>query len=121
MQKIILASTSPYRKALLERLDLAFETAKPEIDESPLQGETAQTLVARLAEAKARAVAKDYPAAIIIGSDQVAVLDEHILGKPGNHQNAVRQLQEASGKCVIFHTGLCVFNTQTGKARVKVI
>lgn len=118
-QKIILASTSPYRRELLSRLGLPFEVANPETDESPLPNETPEALSLRLSEAKARAVAELHPNALIIGSDQVATVDGKIYGKPGDHHRAVAQLRELSGKTVNFFTGLCLFNTQTGSADVR--
>jgi septum formation protein len=116
---LILASTSPYRRELLERLGLAFEVANPQTDESALPGETPEALALRLSEAKAKAVAKEYPNALIIGSDQVATVDGKIYGKPGNHERAVAQLSELSGKTVNFFTGLCLYNTQTGDTDVR--
>lgn len=118
-QKLILASTSPYRRELLSRLGLPFEVANPQTDETPLPNETPEALSLRLSEAKARAVAALYPDALIIGSDQVATVDGKIYGKPGNHERAVAQLRELSGKTVNFFTGLCLFNTQTGIADVR--
>ncbi len=112
--KLVLASTSPYRKALLEKLKLAFDCARPDTDESPLAGEQVHDMVLRLAELKARAVAKHYPDALIIGSDQSAALHGKILTKPGNYANAVVQLSQASGQRVVFHTGLCLLNTANG-------
>lgn len=119
MQPLILASTSPYRRELLSRLGLAFEVANPKTDESPQPGELPEALSLRLAEAKAKAVAGQFPDALIIGSDQVATVDGRIYGKPGNHERAVAQLQELSGKTVNFYTGLCLFNAKTGKADVQ--
>ena len=116
--KLILASTSPYRRELLDRLGLAFETAAPAVDETRLAEESPAQLVRRLSEAKARAVAATRPDALVIGSDQVAVLDGKILGKPGDHANAVKQLRAASGKQVTFLTGLCLFNSATGQLQV---
>lgn len=121
MTQLVLASTSSYRRTLLERLMLPFDTAAPETDESPLENETPDALVARLSEAKARAVSAQYPDALIISSDQVAVLDGQILGKPGNHQNAVQQLRAASGCEVTFLTGLCLLNSKTQKCHVKIV
>lgn len=118
-QKLILASTSPYRRELLSRLGLPFEVANPQTDETPLPNETPEALSLRLSEAKARAVAALYPDALIIGSDQVATVDGKIYGKPGNHERAVAQLRELSGKTVNFFTGLCLFNAQTGIADVR--
>lgn len=120
MKTLVLASTSPYRRELLERLGIPFETASPDVDETRTDGETPEQLVKRLAESKARAVAEAYPDALIIGSDQVAVLDNKILGKPGNHENAIQQLSNASGKKVLFLTGLCLLNTATDKTQIKV-
>jgi len=111
---IILASSSIFRKSLLERLHLSFECHSPEIDESLLPCESASSYVCRLAEAKAQAVADKFPDAVIIGSDQCALLDDEILGKPGSHENALRQLKAAQGKTVVFHTGICVFQQTTG-------
>lgn len=113
-QKLILASTSPYRRELLGRLGLPFEVANPQTDESELPGEAPETLALRLSEAKARAVAEAYPDALIIGSDQVATVDGQIFGKPGTHERAVSQLRSLSGKTVNFFTGLCLFNARTG-------
>jgi len=120
MTQLILASTSPFRRELLDKLGLTFATASPEIDETPQPGESAADLVARLAEAKARAVAAEHPDTLIIGSDQVAVLGEEILGKPGQHDRAVAQLQAASGQAVTFLTGLCLFNSGTSQARTVI-
>lgn len=117
---LVLASTSPYRRALLERLGLPFETAAPRVDEQRQPGESPQVLVLRLAEAKARAVAETHPSALIIGSDQVACIGDEVLGKPGDRAQAVGQLQRASGKTLLFHTGLCLLNTATGHAQTLV-
>jgi len=106
--KLILASGSPYRKALLERLQLPFECRAPNVDEIPLPGEAAADLSQRLASLKARAVAATCPDALVIGSDQVACLDGETLGKPGDHRSAFEQLRKSSGRCVEFHTGLCI-------------
>ena len=113
-QTIILASTSPYRRELLNKLGLSFEVANPQTDESRLDGEHPEAMALRLSEAKARAVAATYPNALIIGSDQVATVDGKIYGKPGNHERAAEQLRELSGKTVNFFTGLCLFNAITG-------
>jgi 7-methyl-GTP pyrophosphatase len=119
MTTLILASTSPYRKMLLERLGLTFQTAAPKTDETPFDNEPPEALVNRLAEAKARALASQYPDALIIGSDQVAVLDGNILGKPGHHEAATQQLRNASGRKVTFLTGLCLFNSRSQTVQVK--
>lgn len=111
---IVLASSSPYRRSLLERLRLPFEVRASAVAESPLPGESARDTALRLAQAKARAVAPDCPAALIIGSDQVAQLDGVALGKPGTHANAVAQLRAMRGKSVLFHTALALFNARTG-------
>ncbi len=119
--KLVLASTSIYRRELLNRLGLSFVTAAPEIDESSQHDESPQQLVRRLAEAKARAVAEQYPDALIIGSDQVATVAGRILGKPGGHEQAMEQLRLASGKRLQFITGLCLLNARTGVAQVEVV
>ncbi len=116
--KLILASTSPYRRALLERLRLPFTTCKPGVDETRLPAESADDMVRRLAHAKAHAIASEHPDAWVIGSDQCAVLDDSILGKPGNHARAFAQLRAASGKHVVFHTGVCLMQLESGFARV---
>lgn len=121
MPTLVLASTSAYRKELLTRLGLPFTTAAPEVDETPLPDETPPQVVRRLAELKARAVAARYPGALIIGSDQVTVVDGQILGKPGNHERAVVQLRLASGKRLDFFTGLCLFNTASSSLQVEVV
>ena len=113
MQQLILGSSSPFRAELLTKLGLEFITASPDINEDGLEGEQAIQLVQRLAEQKARKIAEAHPNALIIGSDQVAVLDGQILGKPGNHQNAMKQLSAASGKAVNFLTGLALYNSQS--------
>jgi MAF protein len=115
---LVLASTSPFRRELLARLGLPFETASPDLDERALPGESAQALVMRLAEAKARAVADRHPDALIIGSDQVASIGGVVLGKPGSRVRAVEQLQYASGRTAVFRTGLCLLNAASGQARV---
>ena len=115
---LILASSSPYRRELLSRLGVEFSSIAPDIDESLLADETPEALVLRLAEQKARAVGESHPNALIIGSDQVAVLDQRILGKPGHHERAVEQLQQASGKRITFYTGLCLYNSGSGECQV---
>lgn len=114
--QLILASTSPFRRALLTRLGLPFETANPAVDEALLAGESPEAGALRLSEAKARAVAGQHRDALIIGSDQVACLDGQIFGKPGTHDNALRQLQVMRGRRVNFFTGLCLLNARTGNA-----
>jgi septum formation protein len=114
---LILGSTSRYRKELLSRLQIPFETAAPDVDETPHINESPKDLALRLALAKARAVALKNPEAIVIGSDQVADLEGAPLGKPGNHTNATLQLQRMSGKTVIFQTALSVVCIATGYQR----
>lgn len=118
---LVLASTSKFRQELLNRLHIPFQCAAPNIDESRLPNESAVALVQRLAIEKAKAVKTQFPQALIIGSDQVAVLDEQILGKPHTHLNAVAQLQASSGRYVEFLTGLCLFNSATDKIQVDVV
>ena len=117
LPQIVLASTSPFRRELLGRLGFPFETAAPDTDESPLPGESPEALALRLSEAKAKAVADRYPGTLIIGSDQVAVLDGRIYGKPGSHERAVEQLRAMRGRSVNFYTGLCLYNAASGTAR----
>ena len=119
-RRLILASTSPFRRELLARLGLPFATQAPDADESRQSGEDAPALVARLAELKARVVARHEPAALIIGSDQAAVLDGAIIGKPGDHERAVAQLRRASGRTVTFFTGLCLLDSASGRRQVAV-
>jgi septum formation protein len=113
---LILASTSPFRRATAARLGLPFETANPAVDEALLPGESPEAGALRLSEAKARAVASQHRDALIIGSDQVACLDGQIFGKPGTHDSALRQLQVMRGRRVNFFTGLCLLNASTGNA-----
>ncbi len=115
---LVLGSTSPFRKELLGRLGLPFVTASPAVDETPQTEEPPQELVQRLALAKAAAVAADHPDALIIGSDQVACCDGRVLGKPGTRETAILQLEQASGRCVTFFTGLCLLNSATGRSQV---
>jgi septum formation protein len=113
---LILGSTSVYRRELLQRLRLPFEVVSPQVDETPLDGEAPQALAERLALAKANAVALLHPRAIVIGSDQVADLDGEPLGKPGNHANAVHQLQRMRGRTVVFQTAVAVVCHESGFA-----
>jgi septum formation protein len=119
-QLLVLASTSTYRSELLKRLQLPFVTAAPDIDETPHPLETARDTSMRLAREKARAVSADYPNALIIGSDQVALLDGKQLGKPGSHDNAVKQLRTMRGKTTCFYTALTLFNSRTGHMQTDV-
>ncbi len=121
MKTLVLASSSPYRRELLERLRLPFEVRAPEVDETPRPGESAVELVARLAEAKARAGAAGLEAALVIGSDQVAVHDGEIVGKPRDHEHAVAQLRRASGRRVTLYTGLALLDTDSGRLQKEVV
>jgi len=115
---LLLASSSPYRKTLLQRLTIPFTTANPDIDESPRPGEPAEELALRLAESKARTLAGQFPGHWIIGSDQVASLpDGTLLHKPGDHTQAVRQLRQSSGHRVVFLTGLCLLDSDSGETQ----
>ena len=115
---LVLGSTSRYRRELLERLHVPFQVAAPEVDEAPEVGERPRDIALRLALAKANAVATRFPAAIVIGSDQVADLDGVALGKPGSHGHAVDQLRRMRGLSVVFHTAVAVVCRDTGFARV---
>lgn len=110
--RLILASSSPYRQDMLKRLGLPFTVISPNVDESPLAGETPPELALRLSRAKAAAVAAQHPGAVVIGSDQVACHDDTAIGKPGNHARAVAQLRALSGRSVEFHSALCVTDGQ---------
>ncbi|SFM09377.1 Maf family nucleotide pyrophosphatase [Variovorax sp. OV329] len=111
---VILASTSRYRRELMNRLKLPFEVHSPEVDETPLPGETPSALAQRLALAKAQAVAQRFPQAVVIGSDQVADLHGESLGKPGTHHRAVEQLRRMRGQTLIFQTAVAVVCQATG-------
>ncbi|MCO5354321.1 Maf family nucleotide pyrophosphatase [Acidovorax kalamii] len=116
---LVLGSTSRYRRELLERLNLPFEVAAPDVNETPLPGETPRDLALRLALAKARAVAQQHPGAVVIGSDQVADLAGEPLGKPGQHERAVQQLRQMSGQTVVFQTAVAVVCAATGFEQVE--
>lgn len=116
--RLILASTSRYRRELLQRLRLPFDVVSPGVDETALAGESPAALAARLALAKAQAVAADAADAVVIGSDQVAELDGQAIGKPGSHDRAIEQLQMMSGQRVVFHTAVAVVRRERGFARV---
>jgi septum formation protein len=118
-RRLVLCSTSRYRRDLLSRLQLPFESATPDLDESPLAGETAATLAERLALAKAQALTWRFPDAVLIGSDQAASCDGRLLGKPGTRERAVEQLRLASGRDVEFHTAVAVLDTATGHHRCE--
>lgn len=117
---LILGSTSPFRAEILQKLCVSFDTAAPDIDESSQDNETPTQLVERLSICKAKKVAEAHPAALIVGSDQVACVEQQILGKPHTHEKAVEQLRFLSGKTVSFHTGLCLFNSETGNTQSTV-
>ncbi|MBC7604794.1 MAG: septum formation inhibitor Maf [Ramlibacter sp.] len=119
-RSLVLGSSSPYRRELLSRLKLPFEVAVPDLDETPLEGESPRNLSLRLALAKARAVAKRYPHAVVIGSDQVADLAGDPIGKPGTHERAVAQLQRMRGQTVVFHTAIAVVCSETGFEQLDV-
>jgi MAF protein len=118
---LILGSTSPYRRQLMERLHFPFSTAAPDIDETRHAGESARDMVLRLSLQKAQTVAAQHPDALIIGSDQCAVLGEQVIGKPGTHENAMQQLRNASGKTVAFLTGLCLYDSRDGSYQLDVV
>lgn len=111
---LILASSSIYRRELLERLQLPFSVIAPDVDETPMAGEQPEETALRLAKEKARKIAKSHQDALIIGCDQVATLDGQQLGKPLTHDNAVKQLRLMRGRQVTFHSALCLFNARTG-------
>lgn len=118
---LVLASSSPYRKSILERLHLQFDTSSPDVDETPYPNESPNQLVARLSAAKAKALRNEFPQHLIIGSDQVAVLNEkQILGKPGTIEKAIQQLKACSGKQVTFLTGISLYNSATEQIRTLV-
>nr|WP_315234560.1 Maf family nucleotide pyrophosphatase [uncultured Albidiferax sp.] len=114
---LVLGSTSRYRRELLQRLQIPFEVASPEVDETPLPGESPRDLALRLSLAKAQAVAARFPQAVVIGSDQVADLHGTPLGKPGTHERAVAQLRQMRGQTVVFQTALSVVCLETGFAQ----
>lgn len=116
---LVLGSTSRYRRELLERLNLPFEVAAPDVDETPLPGEAPRDLALRLALAKARAVAQQHPGAVVIGSDQVADLAGEPLGKPGQHERAVQQLRQMRGQTVVFQTAVAVVCADSGFEQVE--
>lgn len=119
-QLLVLASTSIYRSELLKRLQIPFETIAPEVDETALPGESARATSMRLAQQKALAVAAQYPDALIIGSDQVALLEDQQLGKPLTHDNAVRQLRAMRGRTTCFYTAVSLLNSKTGNTQTEV-
>lgn len=120
-QSLILASSSRYRREVLQKLHLPFTCLSPEIDETPLPNESPEQTALRLAEAKARKVGETQPDALIIGCDQVATVDGMQIGKPGNHANAVTQLTMLSGKEVVFHSALCLYDSQRQHLQATIV
>jgi len=120
MLPLVLASSSPYRKSLLQRLQLPFQSASPNINETPLNGEPAEQITQRLALAKAQALQSIFPAHLIIGSDQVVLLDGNPVSKPETHAEALEQLRRSSGKTLTFFTALCLLNSASEKHQVSV-
>lgn len=119
MPSLILASTSPYRRQLLERIGLPFTVARPEVDETPLPDEAPTVTAERLALIKAQAVAARHPGALIIGSDQVAYRDRQRFDKPGTIENAIAQLRDMSGHSIFFHTALCLLDSRDGSYQLE--
>jgi 7-methyl-GTP pyrophosphatase len=117
--KLVLASTSRYRRELLSRLHLPFDIIWPEVDETPLPSESPSQTALRLSVLKAQAATSQFPDALIIGSDQVLMLDAEQLGKPGNHENAVAQLEKMQGRAMVFHTALTLLNSRTGRTQTR--
>lgn len=120
-KQLILASSSIYRRELLARLNIPFSIVSPEIDETPITGELPQETALRLAQVKARKVSLTNPSSLIIGCDQVATLDNIQMGKPGSHENAVKQLQHMRGREVIFHSALCLYDVATHRMQAEVV
>lgn len=120
-QILILASSSEYRRQLLQKLLIPFNSISPHIDESVLAGEKPQETALRLAQEKAKKIGNEYPHALVIGCDQVATLDGEQLGKPLNHNNATAQLQKMRGREVVFHSALCLYNAATGNMQADVV
>lgn len=120
-RSLVLASTSPYRRALLQRLGVPFSVADPGVREERRAGEAPAAMAGRLAEAKARAVADRFPDSIVVGSDQVASCGGEILGKPLTHVNAVRQLRALSGREAVFHTAVCAHRARDGRTGLRVV
>ena len=120
-QILILASSSEYRRQLLQKLLIPFNSISPNVDESALAGEKPQETALRLAQEKAKKIGNEYPHALVIGCDQVATLDGEQLGKPLNHNNATAQLQKMRGREVLFHSALCLYNAATGNMQADVV
>lgn len=121
MTRLILASSSPFRKAILDKINLPYAAVSPDIDETRFESETPQHYVARLSREKAEALRAEYPDALIIGSDQTAIINGKTIGKPGNFDNAFRQLSDASGRKITFLTGLTLLNSSNGVCETEVI
>ena len=120
-QTLILASSSEFRRQLLQKLLIPFNSISPKIDETVLDGEKPHQTALRLAQEKAKKIGAEYPHALVIGCDQVATLDGEQLGKPLNHQNATKQLQTMRGREVTFHSALCLYNAATGNMQAEVV
>ncbi len=120
-QTLILASSSEFRRQLLQKLLIPFNSISPKIDETALDGEMPHQTALRLAQEKAKKIGTEYPHALVIGCDQVATLDGEQLGKPGNHNNATKQLQTMRGREVTFHSALCLYNAATGNMQAEVV
>ena len=120
-QTLILASSSEFRRQLLQKLLIPFNSISPKIDETSLEGEKPHETALRLAQEKAKKIGAEYPHALVIGCDQVATLDGEQLGKPGNHNNATKQLQTMRGREVTFHSALCLYNAATGNMQAEVV
>lgn len=120
-RRLILASSSPYRRQLLDRLAVAYTCISPDIDESPLPGEPPESTALRLAHAKAEKIAADCSDALVIGSDQVAVLNGTLIGKPGDHAGAREQLRAMSGNITVFHTAVCLLDADHGGLQSRVV
>ena len=118
---LVLASSSPYRQALLARLQLPFTALSPAVDETPLAGELAAALACRLAERKAAALRAQCPHHLLIGSDQTATVDGRLVGKPGSRDAAIAQLTAAAGRCVVFQTAVCVLDSATGEQHSRLV
>ena len=120
-QTLILASSSVYRRELLQKLQIPFSTISPKIDETPLAGEKSHETALRLAQEKAKKIGVEHPHALVIGCDQVATLDGEQLGKPGNHNNATEQLRKMRGREVKFYSALCLYNAATGNMQAETV
>lgn len=120
-QTLILASSSEYRRQLLQKLQIPFTSIAPKIDETALPKEKPHETALRLAQEKARKIGSEYPNALVIGCDQVATLDGEQIGKPGNHANATKQLQKMRGREVTFHSALCLYNAATDTMQAQVV